>query len=138
MKRFNVYSAVIAISLVMASGVQAQTGGMKDMKDMPSKDMKGMDMKDMKGKDMKDMKGKDSGKQGQIHKGTGTVQKIDAAKGTVTLAHGPVKTMNWPAMTMTFEVKDKAMLDKIKQGGKVEFGFVQSGKDHVVTEIKGR
>jgi Cu/Ag efflux protein CusF len=44
--------------------------------------------------------------------------------------------MKWPAMTMTFKAKDKAMLDKVKQGDKVEFSFVQSGKDYIVTEIK--
>jgi Cu(I)/Ag(I) efflux system periplasmic protein CusF len=137
MKHLKMYSAAFAISLAAASGVHAQSGGMKgmDMKDMPMKDMKEMPKKDMS---MKDMKGMGAGKQGEAHKGSGTVEKIDTAKGTVTLAHGPVKTMNWPAMTMTFNVKDKAMLDKIKPGAKVEFGFVQSGKDHVVTEIKAQ
>ena len=101
MNQFKVYCVAFAVSLAAASGVQAQSGGMK-----------GMEMKDMK-----DMK---AGKQGQVHKAAGTVQKIDPAKGTVTFAHGPVKTMNWPAMTMTFKVKDKAMLEKIKQGAKVE------------------
>jgi len=43
--------------------------------------------------------------------------------------------MNWPAMTMTFNVKDKAMLDKVKQG-QVEFSFVQSGEDYTITEVK--
>jgi len=31
---------------------------------------------------------------------------------------------------------DKAMLEKVKPGAKVEFRFVQSGKDYVVTDIK--
>jgi Cu/Ag efflux protein CusF len=33
-------------------------------------------------------------------------------------------------------VKDKAMLGKVKNGQKVDFSFVQSGKDHTITEIK--
>ena len=94
--------------------------------------MKGTDMKDdMKGMDMKPEKGKS-----QTHKGSGTVQKVDPAKSTVTIAHGPVQSMKWPAMTMTFKAKDKAMLDKVKQGEKVEFSFIQSGKDYIVTELK--
>jgi Cu(I)/Ag(I) efflux system protein CusF len=94
--------------------------------------MKGMDMKDdMKGMDMKSDKASS-----QAHKATGTVTKVDPAKSTVTIAHGPVQSMKWPAMTMTFKAKDKAMLDKVKQGDKVEFSFVQSGKDYVVTDIK--
>ena len=96
--------------------------------------MKGMDMKDgdMKGMDMKsEKKGKS-----QTHKGSGTVSKVDSKKGTVTIAHGPVESMKWPAMTMTFKAKDKAMLEKVKPGAKIEFSFTQSGKDYVITDIK--
>ncbi len=92
--------------------------------------MKGMDMKDM------EMKSEKKGGQASVHKGSGTVTKVDQVKGTVTISHGPVQSMKWPAMTMTFKAKDKAMLGKVKQGEKVEFNFVQSGKDYVVTEIK--
>ena len=58
------------------------------------------------------------------------------ADGVITFAHEPIKSLNWPAMTMGFKVKDKAMVDKIKPGDKVEFTLVQSGKDYVVTEIR--
>ena len=96
--------------------------------------MKGMDTKDdMKGMDMKSEK---KGGKAATHRATGSVTKVDPAKGAVTIAHGPVQSMKWPAMTMTFKAKDKAMLDKIKEGDKVEFRFVQSGKDYIVTEIK--
>lgn len=108
----------------------AQSGGMKGM-DM--QDHKGMDMKDHKGMDMKMEKKKTNG---TVHKGTGKVTKVDAAAGNVTIAHDPVASMNWPAMTMTFKVKDKKMLDKAKSGQKVEFSFVQSGKDYTITDIK--
>ena len=72
----------------------------------------------------------------QVHKGSGKVTKVDPSKGTVTISHGPVPTIRWPSMTMTFGVKDKAMLDKVKPGANVEFGFVQSGKDYTITDIK--
>jgi len=90
----------------------------------------------MKGMDMKDMDMKSEKKSAQVHKGNGTVTKVDQDKGTVTISHGPVQSMKWPAMTMTFKAKDKAMLGKVKQGEKVDFSFVQSGKDYIVTEIK--
>ena len=77
-----------------------------------------------------------SHKKAQAHKASGTVSKVDSGKGTVTIAHGPVESMKWPAMTMTFKAKDKAMLDKVKPGDKVDFSFSQSGKDYVVSEIK--
>ena len=99
--------------------------------------MKGMDMKDgdmgMKGMDInKDNKAA----AGKVHKASGKVNKVDQANGTVTVAHGPVASMNWPSMSMAFKVKDKAMLDKVKSGSQVEFSFVQSGKDYMITEIK--
>ena len=62
--------------------------------------------------------------------------KVDPATNSVTIAHEPVSTMNWPAMTMTFKVKDKALLQKVKEGEKVDFEFVQQGKDYVVTAVK--
>jgi Cu(I)/Ag(I) efflux system periplasmic protein CusF len=98
--------------------------------------MKGMDMKDgdmgMKGMDMK----KDKKGNGTVHKATGKVTKVDPAQGSVTIAHGPVPSMNWPSMTMAFKAKNKSMLNNVKPGDEVQFSFVQSGKDHTITEIK--
>ena len=67
---------------------------------------------------------------------TGTVRAVDLKQGTVRLSHDPIRSLNWPAMTMTFKAKDKAMLANVKAGAKVEFSFEQSGKDYVITEIK--
>ena len=88
---------------------------MKGMKDM---DMKGMDMKDMDAKKCKDM------------------MDFDAAQGKVTLAHGPVKSLGWPAMTMGFAVKDKMLFDKLAVGAKVHVGFKKEGDGYVVTSVK--
>ena len=44
--------------------------------------------------------------------------------------------MEWPEMSMTFGVKDKALLDKLSLGQKVEFEFTQQGKDYVITSAK--
>lgn len=40
--------------------------------------------------------------------------------------------MNWPAMTMGFNFKDKVLLD---DGKEVEFEFVQDDKDYVITSV---
>ena len=90
---------------------------------------------DMKGMDMKGTEQK-AGKGNTVHKAVGVVKKVDAKAGKVTLAHDPVKTMNWPAMTMTFQVKNKAMLDKLGEGKKIEFEFENHGKEHVITSVK--
>ena len=131
MKRAVAYSVLVALAVFIVPLARAQSQGMGGM------DMKGMEMKgEMKG-DMKgmDMKSEKKGKS-KTHKGSGTVSKVDSEKGTVTIAHGPVESMNWPAMTMTFKVKDKKMLGKVKEGDKVDFSFVQSGKDYTITQVK--
>ena len=133
MKHLLAISATAAVLAAVSPFAIAQSGGMKGM------DMKDMDMKDHKGMDMQGMEKKGKGENkaaAKTHKGTGKVTKVDPAANSVTIAHEPVSTMNWPAMTMTFKVKDKKMLDKAKTGEKVEFSFVQSGKDYTITDIK--
>jgi Cu/Ag efflux protein CusF len=49
------------------------------------------------------------------------VQKVDAAKGNVTLKHEDITNVGMPAMTMAFGVADKKMLDNMKAGDKVHF-----------------
>ena len=135
-------AAVLASSFAAVSPSDAQMGGM-DMKDMDMEKCKGMDMskcKDMMGKDKKGMEMKDMGadkkSEAQSHKGVGTVKKVDPAAGKVTIAHGPIPTMKWPAMNMTFTVKDKALLGKFSQDKKVEFEFVEQGSNYVITSVK--
>ncbi len=133
---------VLASSFAAVSPSHAQMGGM-DMKDTDMEKCKGMDMskcKDMMGKDKKGMEmkgmGADKKSEAQSHKGVGTVKKVDPASGKVTIAHGPIPTMKWPAMNMTFTVKDKAVLGKLSQDKKVEFEFVERGSDYLITSVK--
>jgi Cu(I)/Ag(I) efflux system periplasmic protein CusF len=72
---------------------------------------------------------------GSAYKASGTVTKIDPAAGRVTIAHGPVQALKWPAMSMTFGVKDKALLGRAQPGKKVEFEFEKQGSDYVITRI---
>ncbi|MGZ8155834.1 MAG: copper-binding protein [Burkholderiales bacterium] len=71
-----------------------------------------------------------------VHKTVGVVKKLDPKAGTATLAHEPIKSLNWPAMTMAFKVQDKAAFDKLAEGKKVEVEFEQRGKDYVITSVK--
>jgi Cu/Ag efflux protein CusF len=88
-----------------------------------SGETKGMDMK----MDRKEAKG-------TVHNATGVVTKV--AKDKVTIKHEPVPSLNWPSMTMAFKVKDKALLEKMKQNQNVNFDFVQEGRDYVVTAVR--
>lgn len=71
-----------------------------------------------------------------VHMAKGKVTKVDAAAGVVTLAHEPVKSLNWPAMTMGFQVKDKMVLDGLTIGKMVDFEFAQANKGYVITKVK--
>jgi Cu(I)/Ag(I) efflux system protein CusF len=73
---------------------------------------------------------------GQEHQARGKVTKVDRAAGRVTIAHGPVASLKWPAMTMAFEVRDKALFDKLQPGASVEFSFVEQNRKHMVTEVR--
>ena len=89
-------------------------------------------MDGMKGMDM----GNPSAPGATTHKDVGVVKSLDPTAGTVTFAHEPVKSMNWPAMTMTFSINEKMLFNKLADGEKVEFEFVKEGKDYVVSSVK--
>lgn len=61
----------------------------------------------------------------QVHKGKGAVEAVDAGGGTVEINHGPIPSLQWPAMSMEFKVKDKAMLGGVRPGQAVEFEIAQ-------------
>ncbi len=46
----------------------------------------------------------------------GEIRKVDRKAGTVTIKHGPIQAIDMPAMTMVFQVKEAAMLDRVKAG----------------------
>ena len=130
MKQTATLALVAALTLAAGTALAADKMGEMDMKGM---DMKGMDM----GKKMGDMKGMDmQAAPGAVHKAVGIVKAIDAAAGTVSVAHEPVKSLEWPAMVMGFAVKDKALLDKLAVGKKIEFEFVKEGKGYTLTSAK--
>ena len=64
------------------------------------------------------------------------VRKIDKEGGKLTLKHAEIKSLDMPAMTMVFVVKEKAMLDKLQPGNKVRFKAVNDGGKFTVTEIE--
>jgi membrane fusion protein, copper/silver efflux system len=72
--------------------------------------------------------------QRESYSATGTIEKISAR--SVTLRHGPVAALEWPAMTMTFATEGPAQLRGFKRGDKVSFQFVQGGKGPRITTIR--
>jgi Cu(I)/Ag(I) efflux system membrane fusion protein len=62
----------------------------------------------------------------------GKVAAIDAAG--VTLVHGPVAALNWPAMTMTFRWSASGATP-LKVGDEVDFTFHKEGADFVIDTL---
>ena len=77
---------------------------------------------------------------GHAHSATdmveGEVQQVDKTARNVTLRHSEIKNMQMPAMTMTFHVKEPALLDKLKAGDKVKFRLEPVGGVPTVTVIE--
>jgi len=145
-------ATLIAASVFVTGPVlgQQKTDNMKgmdmqtcmDMKGMKDTDMKGMDMKSMdmqKCKDMMSDKDKTShakDAKAMTHKALAVVKAVDIDNGKVTLAHEPIKSLQWPAMTMGFAVKDKMLFDKLAVGKKVNVEIIKQDADYVVTAVK--
>ena len=66
----------------------------------------------------------------------GEVRKVDLEGGKLTLKHADIKSLDMPAMTMVFVVKDKAMLDKLKAGDKIRFKAINDAGKFTVTEMQ--
>ena len=66
----------------------------------------------------------------------GEIRKVDMATKKITIKHGEIKNLDMPGMTMVFQVKDPAMLDKVKAGDKVRFKAEKAGGAIVVTDIQ--
>ena len=64
------------------------------------------------------------------------VRKVDKDAKKITLKHGEIKNLEMPAMTMVFQVKDPALLDKVKAGDKVKFKAEKISSGFLVTEIE--
>ena len=137
MKYLILKTTVFAGFFMLAAGTHAAEPTAKSDTPMHGKHMdcddKMEDMHGMKGMKM-DCDKHEAGHAATI--ATGVVQEIDKTGKTITLKHGPIKNMKMPAMTMSFGVKDAAMLGKVKVGEKVDFTVENVGNAPTVTMIK--
>ena len=66
----------------------------------------------------------------------GEVRKVDMSAQKITIRHGEIKNLDMPGMTMVFQVKDPALLDKAKAGDKVRFKAEKTNGALMVTDIE--
>lgn len=72
-----------------------------------------------------------------VHRGEGAIEAIDAANNTVTLAHGPIVSLEWPAMVMDFKVQDPALLRTLKPGQRIAFEITEaSAGEYIIVRIR--
>ncbi len=71
----------------------------------------------------------------EVYSGSGTVQSVAADK--VTIAHGPIEGIGWPAMTMSFTAPP-GVAEGAKAGTQVDFSFRQDGGAYVLTSLRPR
>ncbi|MDB5929264.1 MAG: hypothetical protein JWR60_971 [Polaromonas sp.] len=66
----------------------------------------------------------------------GEVRKVDLENKKITIKHGDIKSLDMPGMTMVFQVRDAALLEKAKAGDKIRFKAEKANGAIVVTDIQ--
>jgi len=69
------------------------------------------------------------------HNGHGKVVSVDNQAGTVKLTHDPIKSLNWPKMTMDFKAHDPTLLRDFKPGTQVDFELMKMGGGYHIMKI---
>ena len=66
---------------------------------------------------------------------SGIVESVDAGAGKITLAHGPIDALGWPAMTMGFKATPE-QIASVQPGQSVRFEFTAEGMAATITRIE--
>lgn len=70
------------------------------------------------------------------HQAQGTLNAINA-DGTVSITHGPIKSLGWPGMTMDFALTNSSLAAGIPPGSKISFELVERKPDEwVITSMQ--
>lgn len=97
-------------------------------------DMKQMEGMHMDHKGMKDMPTQQK-QAAKTVSATGTVKKVNADKGTLTIAHSPVPELKWPAMVMPFEA-NLEQITQVKEGDEIAFTFTSAVMSFRITSLE--
>ena len=65
----------------------------------------------------------------------GEVTKVDKTGGRITLKHSEIKSLDMPAMTMAYRVRDAKLLDTVAVGDRVRFVAERVDGQYTVTSI---
>jgi membrane fusion protein, copper/silver efflux system len=71
------------------------------------------------------------------HEAVGRLDDVDAQGGTMIITHEPVKSLNWPTMTMEFVPSNDAIAKAAQPGDAIRFEFVERKPgEWVVTKME--
>lgn len=70
---------------------------------------------------------------GQVYSAAGEVTAITGDR--VTISHGPVAGLGWPAMTMSFGAGSPEMVEGLSVGDRVSFEFHQDNGAYTLTSL---
>lgn len=71
----------------------------------------------------------------KVGRGSGVVTAINHRAAKVTIQHGPIASLGWPAMTMVFTAIPPTLLENVKVGQHVDFAMRMRGSLAEVTNI---
>ena len=68
--------------------------------------------------------------------GTGVITAIDTKANTLTIRHGAIPAVSWPAMTMTFKASPPTLLHGLSVGQTIGFDVRTQGMAAEVTAVR--
>ncbi|MFJ3044719.1 efflux RND transporter periplasmic adaptor subunit [Herbaspirillum chlorophenolicum] len=71
--------------------------------------------------------------QAALNDATGKIESLQGPD--ITLSHGPVQSLGWGAMTMSFKLAQPDMASGLKTGDNVHFSFHEKNGDYVIEKL---
>ncbi|WP_217475365.1 copper-binding protein [Stutzerimonas stutzeri] len=72
-----------------------------------------------------------------VMRAEGRIEALDREQGVVTIAHGPVPALKWPASSMDFQAR-REQLEGLAVGDEVRIGFQSEGDKAALVSIDKR
>ena len=69
-----------------------------------------------------------------VHRGEAKIESV--AKDEVTLSHGPIPSLKWPAMTMAFKLPPDTAPKSLRTGDMVSFEFREAAGGYEITKME--
>ncbi|MFM7532397.1 MAG: copper-binding protein [Rubrivivax sp.] len=64
------------------------------------------------------------------------MRRIDREGQRLTLKHGPIRSLDMPAMTMAFRVREPALLERLEVGDRVRVQVLREGGQFMVVALQ--